>query len=275
MLLLFLACTRPERIPPDTSTASPADSAAPATMDPGCGGEEACEIEAGRYLAWAPEGVDGPLPALIFVHGYGGIPLSISNDTADVAAINDLGVLLLLPASDGSSWNEDRDPSRRDDYAFIGSVIDDAQARWGLDPEQVFIGGFSTGGSMASMLACYTPERFAGAIALSGTFWEPMPADCIAPIPMQHTHGTADTTWPLEGRSFGTAQQGAVDDGVSVWRTLNGCGEESTFTRDGPLQCEEWVGCTRTTRLCLHDYAHQRVDGWGARQVGWLLSVGE
>ncbi|MFT5681890.1 MAG: polyhydroxybutyrate depolymerase [Myxococcota bacterium] len=275
MLMLLLACTRPERVPSDADTSAPADSDAPTPIEPGCGGEDACEIADGKYLAWAPSDADGPLPVLIFVHGYGGVPLSISNDTEEVAAMNDLGVLLILPASDGNSWNEDRGSDRRDDYAFIESVIDDAETRWGLDPDRVFVGGFSTGGSMASMLACYLPERFAGAVTMSGTFWEPMPTDCAAPIPLQHTHGTTDTTWPLEGRSFGSAAQGAVADGVAVWRTLNGCSEESTITKDGPLLCEEWSGCEAPTRLCMHDYAHQRVDGWGARQAGWLLSVSE
>ena len=276
MLPLLLACTEPTRQPPDTSadtTDTASDTTAETATDPGCGGNDVCEIDEGRYQAWAPEGVDGPLPALVFIHGYGGAPISISGDKEDVAAINEQGVLLILPGSDGGSWNENNDPDRRDDYAFIAAVIDDAAIRWGLDPARVFVGGFSTGGSMASMMACYRPELFVGAVSMSGTFWEPMPDDCQAAIPLQHTHGTADTTWPLEGRSFGSLSQGAVEDAMALWRARNGCSDESTVTRDGPLQCEEWSGCTARTRLCLHELAHQRVSGWGERQTRWLLSL--
>jgi polyhydroxybutyrate depolymerase len=114
---------------------------------------------------------------------------------------------------------------------------------------------------------------FSGVVPLSGTFWEPLPADCgSSALPIRHVHGTEDPMWPLEGRQFSsTTAQGDVREGVAIWRGQNGCSEESESYTDGPLACTRWTGCDGgAVELCMHDGGHVRRGGWAERMLRWL-----
>jgi polyhydroxybutyrate depolymerase len=246
-----------------------------ATETQPCGPDEVCSVDGGRYLAWAPAGWDGrqTLPVIVRFHGHGGTPDGGSvNPLRDAAS--DAGVLLLLPEGDAQTWNvtgvEGFSATQRDELAFMDAVLADAEARFPLDPERRLATGFSQGTSVASLLGCTRPDDWPMVYAMSGTFWDPHPASCAAPVPIRHIHGDTDGTWPRAGRPIGPAMQGDVDESLALWRETNGCGAATETFEDGPLTCTRWTDCSGApVEDCRHGEGHTRLDGWADRTLAW------
>lgn len=252
-----------------------------------CEGDRACSLENGEYHVLVPDGWDEqePLPVVVHFHGYRGSAEQYYANDDIVDSFSEAGVLAILPNGIDGRWNSNpawTEPGERDDFAFVAAVLDDVAARLPLDKDRVYATGFSAGSAMAVRLACTESERFAAIAPISGGFWDPAPTDCsMAPIPVSHTHGTSDETWPLEGRCFRPGDGGGCDggqapmvDNFALWTEHLSCGADaSTTMEEGPLSCEVWTDCASGLELrrCLHDGGHERLDGWPARQSSWLL----
>lgn len=251
------------------------------------GGPEVIEVDLadGTYFAVVPEGWDGadPLPAAVHFHGAGGHPSQYYDKPDVVEDFAEAGVLLLLPEGADGFFRSDPAlyPDDRDDLAFTEAVWADAEGRWPLDPDRQYATGFSVGGAMVAALGCERAERYAALGPMSGGFWFPAPEACGGPpAPVSHTHGTEDSTWPLEGRCFRYADdtgecergQAPMEDNLAIWLEQHGCGEQTAVYTDGPQTCEVWTDCRDgEVQLCLHEEGHTRLDGWAGRQLDWLL----
>jgi len=233
-----------------------------------------CAIDEGDFEAWVPADRSSPLPVVMYIHGYNGSPSQVSGDEVAMAAFADAGILLLIPDSPNGSWDVRLSSSTRDDLGFFDAILGAAESCWGIDESRVYATGFSIGGTMAHQLACHRGEVFSASAPISGTFWEPMPESCAAPpIPIRHTHGLADNTWPYEGQQFSPqAVQGAVEDGIAFWLTHNSAPDETTTETDGELTCTIWAG-EAEVQLCTHDAGHTRLAGWAERMIAWFNNV--
>lgn len=243
-----------------------------------CSGEpeeraEECAIEEGGYEAWTPAGWDGvsPLPVFLYIHGYGGAPDQLSGDDAAMAALSEAGMLVLIPGSPDGSWDVRLTSESRDDLGFFDAILDAADSCWGIDESRIYVSGFSIGGSMAHQLAC-SREIVTAAAPISGTFWEPMPASCPVPsVPIRHTHGRSDSTWPYDGQQFSPlAIQGAAEDGVALWVAHNKAPDITTTEIEGELTCTIWGEGEAEVRLCVHDGGHTRREGWAEQLIDWF-----
>jgi len=93
-----------------------------------------------------------------------------------------------------------------------------APERLRVDPERVFLLGFSQGAMMSIGVLRTTPERLAGVVALSGRGDEELfevqaPRDAIARVPLLVAHGTYDDVLPIEnGRRTRDLFQGLSRD---------------------------------------------------------------
>ena len=233
-------------------------------------------VEGGEYLVDVPADWNGEdaLPALVYFHPYSGSADS-SRAKSWMAEAAERGYLVIFPDGLSGTWSHVGSPSdARDELAFLDAVLADAAERWPLGP--LHTAGFSQGGSMSWDAACYRGERFTTAFPIAGAFWEPLPATCSAPLHFRHTHGTADSVVPLEGRAIGDSQQGDVLEGIAVWRAVNGCAEEPDRTEEGASgSCQIWESCTsgRTVTLCLHGGGHEIPEGWLAESLDWVESL--
>ncbi len=159
----------------------------------------------------------GPPPLLILLHGFGsnehdlfGLHPYLDERFAIVSA---RAPLTLQPGShawyriewlaDGSIRMDD-DEARRG-LASASQFVDEAIEAYGADPQRVFVGGFSQGAIMSECLALTRPDRFAGAVLMSGRTLDllqghSLTAETMYP-PMIVTHGVADRVLPIgEGR---------------------------------------------------------------------------
>ncbi|WP_052650065.1 PHB depolymerase family esterase [Paracoccus sp. PAMC 22219] len=224
-----------------------------------CGGDRPCPVgKQGQYRIEVP---DGATSVVVWFHGYMGSAAATMDNRAMVGAATDRG--LAFAAVDGldNTWSHPGAPSTaRDDVAFAGLVLDDLQARFGFGADAVILAGYSQGASMAYYAVCAMGGRAAGAVMMSGTFWEPIPESCtVAVPPLIHVHGTSDGTFPLTGRAIGrNHRQGDTHHGLALLADAAGCQEPAATDpiADG-LHCQARAGCSRgALTLCLHPGGH-------------------
>lgn len=273
-------------------------SAALATLLAACGGavgaQEICTRDAppcavalGTYRVALPDG-DGPHPALVFLHGFGGSGHGVLGLRGVVETFTARGYAVIapdgLPLREGGergSWAFLPDamrPRRRDEAAFFAQVVADAADRFNVDPDRAILSGFSAGGFMVNYLACEEPDAFAAYAPVSGGFWRPHPDGCAGPVRLLHTHGFRDATVPLEGRPLRDGQyvQGDVFEGLGLWREANGCAwdDPDGYAVTGAFQRRRW-DCVAGSALefALFEGGHMIPSGWAEMTIDWFEAL--
>lgn len=172
---------------------------APVAAAPTSAGTRRLDLGEGRAaLVYVPEGLppDRPSPMAVMLHGAGGTAedgLNLLRPFAD-----DTGLLLLAPASRGTTWDlltEGYGP----DVALIDEALAQVFERHEVDAAHLGIGGFSDGASYALSLGARNGTLFSHVMAFSPGFWAPgaiegSPAFFV-------THGTDDPVLPIDATS--------------------------------------------------------------------------
>jgi polyhydroxybutyrate depolymerase len=240
--------------------------------------EECFEVAEGRYLAFAPEDANPSdrLNLLIYFHGWSSTAETYAGKDWLRNGSSERDYLLVLPDGIDKTWAHVGSPSTaRDELAFMDDVLSDVTDRWRISDVRA-VAGFSQGGSMAWDLACYRADDYSAFIPASGGFWEPLPATCEQAVNLRHTHGTADTVIPLNGRPIGSSEQGNVGSGLDIFKETNGCPEAADRTESsGTLTCEIWDTCEsgKEVRLCLHGGKHRLPSNYLPEALDWVESV--
>lgn len=247
-----------------------------------------CKIALGEYHIARPPGLEGNLPAVMFLHGYGSNGAQTMKNTGMVDAILARGYAVIAPSGRDELGNEGRDWSfhpdfheARDETVFLRSVLDDAATKYGIDRDQVLMAGFSIGGSMTAYAACEDPTLARAYAPVAGNFWRPYPARCAGPVRLLHTHGWSDSTMPLEGRILGEAdgaatqvRQGDVFTSMEIWRATNGCNQMAAdeFRIQGVFWHRKWRRCTPGSALefVLWPGTHAVPAGWADMALDWF-----
>lgn len=266
--------------------AASAVAQAPDPAKPGdaCPAVSGCSVANGRYRIVLPPGItsERAVGAIMYFHGYQESAEAVVVDPGLVAVARRLGVALIAPDGAGRSWSFPGSPAKqRDEFAFVGQVLDDVAARFPVDPGRILASGFSQGGSMVWYLACRMPWRFAAFAPIAGAFWEPLPESCAPPrSPLIHIHGTSDPTVPLTGRTLRQGyKQGDVFRSLAVFApgTCTAGWAEAARATPAPegLTCRVATGCGRQARLelCLHNGGHVVDAAWVERAWRLMMSV--
>lgn len=244
-----------------------------------CGPEAACDIEGGSYHLLIPDEASENMPALVFFHGHNatGAMIFRGGIRTDFA---DAGYVVIAPNGtpiQGRSTRRwaGRDGAQRDDVAFTLDVIADAKTKASIDPERVYVAGFSAGGSMAWLMACKAARPFAGFASVSGALRQPNDTiDCpSAPVRFLQIHGFGDNQVPFEGRAIRDWHQGSVWDSLALAREANSCRSHPDSIEVGAqFRCRVWEdSCDAgAIKFCEHDGGHGLPRGWTTLARDWF-----
>ncbi len=243
---------------------------------------DACQIEEGTYHIALPAEADADVPAVMFLHGYGSSGGNVMKNAGLVNSVLDRGYAMIAPDAlprggpdRPTGWAFRGGFEGRDEAGFFKDVMEDVETRFGVDPDNVLLAGFSGGGFMVSYLACATPDAYPAYAPVAGGFWRPHPESCEGPVRMHHTHGWTDGVVPLEGRLLGGGrfQQGDIYAGLEIWRVANGCVEHKPdqMRTEGDFWTRDWAQCDPGGELvfALHPGGHMIPKGWADMAIDW------
>jgi polyhydroxybutyrate depolymerase len=127
-----------------------------------------------------------------------------------------------------------------DDVGFLDRLLDALLLNYPVDPQRVYLYGYSDGAAMAYRLACDHTGRFAALVSGAGQFPVQDPGRCApsAPIAVLEVHSLDDEAIPFDGGTFPLNEEltfpGSIDL-IQYWADHNGCvgtlqfGEEPTI----------------------------------------------
>jgi len=140
--------------------------ALPLTAAPTPGWERFDLPESGSYLwRYLPRGVTGPAPAVLFLHGSGGIPDKYKAFLIDAA--DEAGLVVILPKS-----STDLGWGTAQDELIVEESLRTVRADLPLDPRRTSIGGHSAGGAWAYLLAYGTRSEYSAVFTMAARFYE-------------------------------------------------------------------------------------------------------
>jgi len=266
--LLLAACSSP--VGP-AGTSSPA-----ASLPPSAAGAEERKITVGGieryYLLFAPPSVEPtrPSPLVIYLHGAGGSAAASERETQlNVEAERQRFVVIYPQAVNPRIGNDPPQPpqwnagccsgafdTNVDDVSFIQQLIERTSGDRSIDPDRIYVAGFSAGASLAYRIACERPERIAAIGAVSGGL---LTAGCSfrSDVSILEIHGTNDRLVPYGGCSPTTTPCGPrgatmppAEQMIARFRDLLACPTPSV-ERAGPVIKTTASPCRGGTEVTL------------------------
>ena len=138
--------------------------------------------------------VKAPAPLILALHGAGGSgegPVRLLRTLADTR-----GVVLLAPDSRGGTWDAIRG-NFGPDIAFIERALRAVFAKVAIDPQRIFVEGFSDGASYSLALALANGDTFRRAVAFSPGFVPPSDSPDAGKPAVFVSHGRQDPILPM------------------------------------------------------------------------------
>ena len=148
--------------------------------------------------------------------------------------------------AEGGTCTEPAATGCPDDVGFLKALIGNLETQYNVNPNMVYVAGFSSGGQMAERVGVELSGTVAAIVAASGQLEgqttpppvaSPQLPQGFQPISVQEWHGTLD-------ENLGPCDQGTtkyngvnfyldtVDDTFNFWTSTNGC---TTFKTTNPL----------------------------------------
>lgn len=190
--------------------------------------------ETRRYVVVVPDGVAGPAPVVVALHGAAQTPESYRAYVGLDAAAAAHGFVVVYPEGEGRVWNDGRPAAMRlkmvlrpgDDVAFLVALARKLAADGIADPARIYLTGISNGGFMVQRMACEHAELFAAYSVTMATAPANYREECqpARPVPIQFIHGTADSVIAYTGFWTPVGATLSAPDSARLYARLNGCG---------------------------------------------------
>ena len=191
------------------------------------------------------------VPLMMFFHGASDNP----SEAAEMSKFHELGqregFITVYPwSSNKATWNVAMDEAGCDDVAFAIALIKYLTANYPVDPQRIYLSGFSNGAAMAQVVALTHPELIAAICPIDANW----PGERIGPsvvdygaikplalamkkkqsydfrVPVWYTYGNAEPSYPVYN---GCSQQHQYD----FWKRYNNITVKPTPGRENPHPC--------------------------------------
>jgi poly(hydroxyalkanoate) depolymerase family esterase len=171
-------------------------------------------------IVYAPQNIPQNRPLIISMHGSGqGADYQKSQAKWETIA-DTAKFIVVFPSGINKQW----DLSGTSDINFILTIIDTMYSRYGIDRNRVYLSGFSMGGMMTYYAATKIADKIAAFAPISGYLMGGPNTNSSRPIPIIHTHGTADDVVSFNG----------VQTCMNAWITRNACPTTAQVTAPYP-----------------------------------------
>lgn len=158
--------------------------------------------EARSFVLHVPDGLLGPAPVVIALHGANQTAAKMRDYTRLEELADDQGFVVAFGSGVAGTWNaggccrpKANDMAYLD--ALLAHVTDPVRSRTVIDPRRVFLTGFSNGGMMALRYACERSDVVAAVAAVGATVVSPCAPH--SPVAVLDVHGEIDRVVPLAG----------------------------------------------------------------------------
>lgn len=237
------------------------------------------------WRSFVPDSAPAQPPLVLVLHGSladGAMARATTFYSFDVVAARE-GFVVAYPDGIEQHWNDCRASAsyaanRRniDDVGFLRALVTTLVERHGIDPDRVYVSGFSNGGHMAYRLAMEAPELIAAAAPVAANMPVADNRDCREhgeAVPMMILNGSDDSINPYQGglvSLFGDSSRGAVlsaEASARHWAALAGHSGAGERQQLAPTQLDDatrlerlgWErsGLAPVVLLTLHGAGHQ------------------
>ncbi len=177
------------------------------------------------YDVWLPNNYDPnrPYPMVLLLHGCG----SSTNNVPMEGQTGEDAIVVRGKGTDGTCWFTG---ANQPDVPYLDAIVEDVQARFCVNPDQLFAVGYSSGSWLASMLSCIRGDVFRGIATVTGG--EPGgTSGCMGQVGRMYVHDANDNdnliSWDTPSRDRMIA--------------TNNC--STTTMPVDPSPCVEYQGC--------------------------------
>jgi polyhydroxybutyrate depolymerase len=224
------------------------------------------------YHLYVPSGYDPaqPPPLVVSYHGFLSSPNTNSLLTRWSKLAEQEGFLVAYPQGSNFPQRWDAGPTWGaagvDDVQFFLDLLDDLSLAALVDPDRVYVNGFSNGGGMSVQLGCKAAGKVAALGSVAGAIVDTDDCSPSRPVPVMAFHGTDDPLVPYAGgpmegwllRFAAGATNAPVffagaPDWVAGWAEQNGCSAEpEAIPPQGDTQGIRYTGCDEGAQVIFH-----------------------
>lgn len=180
-----------------------------------------------NMITYVPEDLPYSAPLVISLHGMNQ-DANYQRSQAKWESVADTAKFVVVyPNGINRGW----DISGMTDINFIEAIIDTMYARHHINRNRVYLSGFSMGGMMTYHAMAKLGDKIAAFGPVSGIPVDYRNPSGTRPVPIIHTHGTADDVVHYNGDPNHMAGgYGSIPDYVKKWAAFDGCDTEHPDT---------------------------------------------
>ncbi|MFG1465446.1 PHB depolymerase family esterase [Xanthobacter sp. DSM 24535] len=239
------------------------------------------------YLLSRPQGVAGPRPTIIALHGAAQTSQSFMGYFGlEPTAVRE-GLVVAYPQGIGRVWDDSRPAAMRlkaalrpgEDAPYLLMLAQSLVAEGIADPSRIYLVGISNGGFMVERMACEHAEVFAAYAVIMATAPANTRETCrpARAVPIMFIHGTADPVIGWDGFWTPLGATLSAPDSAQLYAKANGCGaaQVTQLPDVAPLDgtrvsVRRWEGCRDNAEVALF-----RVDRGGHQPPAQVETTGE
>ncbi len=214
-----------------------------------------------RYLLHVPKTYrpDRPTALVISIHGFAQWPAHQMQTSRWNELADECGFIIVYPMGVGFPlhWRvrsgEENEKALMEDVQFISDLIDELIMEYNIEPSRIYANGFSNGGGMTGVLACYLGDRIAAFGSVAGAYLYPI-AECQStrPMPLIAFHGTADAIVPFAGGESASFHIPfpTISEWIEMWARRNGCdGHPDEIPLSGEVVGLRYRSCEKNSEV--------------------------